>query len=48
MNPPLTTLRYDRRALGASMARSVMEALDEGAEDATTVVPLELLARGTT
>jgi len=26
----------------------VMEALDEGAEDTTTVVPLELLARGTT
>jgi len=48
MSPPLTTLRYDRRALGASMARSVMEALDEGAEDTTTVVPLELLARGTT
>jgi LacI family transcriptional regulator len=48
MSPPLTTLRYDRRALGASMARSVMEALDQGAKDATTVVPLELLARGTT
>jgi LacI family transcriptional regulator len=48
MHPPLTTLGYDRRALGESMARSVMGALDGGARDETIVIPLELLARGTT
>jgi LacI family transcriptional regulator len=48
MQPPLTTVGYDRRALGARMARGVMEALEGGSRDETFVIPLELLARGTT
>ena len=48
MNPPLTTLRYDRRALGESMAHSVMEAMDDGAMGATTTIPLTLLVGGST
>jgi LacI family transcriptional regulator len=48
LNPALTTLRYDRRALGQRMALSVMDAVAEGAMDETTIVPLSLLVRGST
>jgi LacI family transcriptional regulator len=48
LSPQLTTIRYDRRAMGASMARCVMDALEGGARDSMNVIPLELLARGTT
>jgi LacI family transcriptional regulator len=48
VNPPLTTLRYDRKALGESMARSVMDAIEKGAADSTTTIPLSLLIREST
>jgi len=48
MQPPLTTVGYDRRALGAMMARGVMDALEGGPRDRTAAIPLGLLARGTT
>ncbi len=48
LRPPLTTLAYDRKALGERMARSVIEALGRGAGNETMLVELELLARGTT
>jgi LacI family transcriptional regulator len=46
VDPPLTTLAYDRNELGRRMARSVMDALDGRLVEMATVVPLELLARG--
>jgi LacI family transcriptional regulator len=48
MNPPLTTLRYDRRALGESMAHSVMDAMEDGAMDERTTIPLTLVVGGST
>ncbi len=48
LDPPLTTLRYDRRALGRSMAESVMEAIESGAADTTISIPLALQVRGST
>lgn len=46
--PPLTTLRVDRRALGAAAARSMIDALEHGAPSARTVIPVTLTLRGST
>jgi len=48
LQSPLTTLAYDRKALGERMADSVVGALDGGARNSTTLVGLTLLARETT
>lgn len=48
LSPSLTTLRFDRKALGSSMARSVMDAVEGGVEDSTTTIPLSLLVREST
>jgi LacI family transcriptional regulator len=48
LNPGLTTLRYDRKELGRSMAMAIMEAMGKGTRGSTTAVPIELVVRGTT
>lgn len=48
LNPSLTTLRYDRKSMGESMALSVLDAIDDGAKDSTTTIPLMLLVREST
>jgi len=47
--PALTTVRYDRRALGKSMADWVADSLRVGAGDlGVTIVPVNLVVRGST
>jgi len=48
VHPGLTTLRYDRKALGRNMAQSLMDAIARGFKASTTTIPLELVVRGTT
>jgi LacI family transcriptional regulator len=48
LDPPLTTLRYDRRDLGRCMAESVMDAIEGGSMNTTTIIPLTLQVRGST
>jgi LacI family transcriptional regulator len=49
MNPALTTLKFDRRALGRRIARSLMSAIEDAAFEASTnSIPLELLVREST
>jgi LacI family transcriptional regulator len=48
LNPGLTTLSYDRKALGKSMALAVLDAIDRGSAGSTRLIPLRLVIRGTT
>lgn len=48
LEPPLTTLRVDRRALGAAAAQSIVDALEHHAPSARTIVPVTLTVRGST
>lgn len=48
LHPPLTTVVYDRRALGEAMADSVIDALGRGSRNETILVKLALVAGGTT
>lgn len=49
MHPALTTLRFDRRALGQRMAGDVLRAIDDGGlTPAIQTIPLELLIREST
>ncbi len=47
-SPALTTLSFDRRALGRRMAATVLSAISENLEPAEISVPLELLIRPST
>jgi DNA-binding LacI/PurR family transcriptional regulator len=48
-NPALTTLRFDRRALGHRMADEVLIAIDKGEVDTSIrTIPVDLLVRAST
>jgi len=48
-DPGLTTLRYDRRALGREMAVSLLNAIDVGTDDRSArLLPVELVVRAST
>jgi LacI family transcriptional regulator len=48
MNPPLTTVRQDKAGLGVAAGTALMRMIDEQPVDASTVIPVELVRRGST
>jgi LacI family transcriptional regulator len=48
MNPPLTTVRQDKAGLGAAAGAALMRLIDGGPADRSTVLPVELIRRGST
>jgi LacI family transcriptional regulator len=45
-HPPLTTIRQDRQELGTTAAARAIELIEGGEAPATTVLPVELVVRG--
>jgi len=47
MNPPLTTVRQDKAGLGAAAGSALVRLID-GEQTDSTVLPVELVRRGST